>query len=155
VADLVDPVEAHAHRDVAHVLDARADDDVVDAGGDERRAEVHRLLGRAALAVDRRRRRLLGQAGLEPRVARHVEHLLAVLLHAARDDVLDLTRVDARALDHLGVGRAEQLVRMRVLVVALLLVPAPDRRADGLDDDDLATLLCHVLSPRSDDACVT
>ena len=44
------------HRDVAHVLDARADHDVVDAGGDQRGGEVDRLLGRAALAVDRRRR---------------------------------------------------------------------------------------------------
>ena len=57
-ADLVDEVEGDAHRDVAHVLDAAADHDVVDAGADERGAEVDGLLGRAALAVDGRRRRL-------------------------------------------------------------------------------------------------
>ena len=33
----------------------------------------------------------------------------------------------------------EQLVRVRVLVVALLAMAAPDRRADRLDDDDLTT----------------
>ena len=34
------------------MLDAAADGDVVDAGGDEGRGEVDRLLGRPALAVD-------------------------------------------------------------------------------------------------------
>ena len=53
--------------------------------GDLGGGEVDRLLRRAALAVDRRRRRLVGQARLEPRVAADVERLLAVLLHAARD----------------------------------------------------------------------
>ena len=60
---------------------------------------------------------------------------------AAGDDVLDLGRIDAGAAEDLGVGLAEQRSRVRVLVVALLLVPAPDRRAHGLDDDDLAALL--------------
>ena len=39
------------------------------------------------------------------------------------------------------VGLAEQLVRMGVLVVALLRVPAADRGADRLDDHDLTALL--------------
>ena len=64
--------------------------------GDQRRAEVNGLLGRAALAVDRRRGGLDRQALLQPGVARDVEGLLAELLHAARDHVLDLGRVDAR-----------------------------------------------------------
>ena len=84
--------------------------------------------------------RLDRQAGLQPGVAPDVEHLLAVLLDAAGDDVLDLGGVDPGALDDLGVGRAEQLVGVDVLVVALLRVPAPDRRAGGLDDDDLAAV---------------
>ena len=147
-ADLVDPLEAHAHRDVAHVLDAGADGGVVHAGGDQRRREVHRLLGRAALAVDRGGRGLDRQAGLEPGVAADVEHLLAVLLHAAGHDVLDLGGRDAGALDHLGVALAEELVRMRVLVVALLGVAPADRRPDRLDDDYLASALHrHVIEP--------
>ena len=66
-------------------------------------------------------------------------------------DVLDLGGVDPGALDDLGVGLAEQLVRVGVLVVALLRVAAPDRRADGLDDYDLAavSVLHLVLPPRS------
>ena len=76
--------------DVAHVLDAGADHDVVDAGGDQRRGELDGLLGGAALAVDRGCRGLDRQAGLEPGVAADVHALLAELLHAARDDVLDL-----------------------------------------------------------------
>src|SRR5262249_33377084 len=87
--------------------------------------------------------RLDRQPLLQPRVARDVEALLAELLHAARDDVLDLARVDPRAVEHLGVTAPEEVVRMDVLVVALLRVPAPDRRAHGLDDDDLSALLTH------------
>src|SRR5262245_34919812 len=137
-ADVVDPLEAHAHRDVAHVLDAGADDGVVHTGRDQSRAEVDRLLRRTALAVDGRGGRLDRQAGLEPGVAADVEHLLAVLLDAAGDDVLDLGRVDPGALDDLCVALAEERVRMGVLVVALLGMAAADRRPRGLDDDYLA-----------------
>ena len=141
-------LHARGERDVAHVLDAGADDDVVDAGGDERRAEVDGLLRRAALAVDGRRGGLDRQPLLQPRVARDVERLLAELLDTARDDVLDLGGIDARALEHLRVALAEQVVRVRVLVVALLRMAAPDGRSDGLDDDDLSTLLAHEVSSR-------
>ena len=58
--------------------------DVVDAGRDQRRGEVDRLLGGAALAVDRRRRGLDRQAGLEPGVAADVDALLAELLRRSR-----------------------------------------------------------------------
>src|SRR5581483_3488671 len=51
-----------------------------------------------------------------------------------------LARVDPGPLDDLAVTAAEQLVRVRVLVVALLLVSAPDRGADRLDDDYLAAV---------------
>ena len=125
------------------MLDAGSDRGVVHAGGDQRRGEVHGLLRRAALAVDGRGRRLDRQPRLQPRVAAHVEHLLAVLLHAARDDVLDLGGIDPGTLDDLGVGLREQLVGMDVLVVALLRMAAPDRRPDCLDDYDLTPLLCR------------
>ena len=82
--------------------------------------------------------RLDRQAGLEPGVAADVERLLAELLHAAGDDVLDLRRVDPGALDQLGVGLGEQVRGVDVLVVALLLVAAADGRAHRLDDHDLA-----------------
>ena len=124
-----------------HVLDTRADGDVVDAGSDEGGGEVDRLLGGAALAVDGGGRRLHRQTGLQPGVAPDVERLLTDLLDAARDDVLDLRSVDPRALDDGGVGLPEKLVRVRVLVVALLGMTAADRRARGLDDDDFATLV--------------
>ena len=129
-------------------------DDVVDAGGDERRGEVHRLLGGAALAVDGGGGRLDRQPGLEPGVAADVDALLAELLHAAGDDVLDLGGVDPGAVDQLGVGLREQRGGVDVLVVALLLVPAADRGADRLDDDDLAALELPVaghpeMPPRS------
>src|SRR5207237_5549434 len=96
------------------------------------------------------------EARLEPRVATDVEHLLAVLLHAAGDHVLDLPGVDPGARDDLRVTLPEQLVRVRVLVVALLRVAAPDGRPDRLDDHDLtaasvlhSSLLRRVPSVRS------
>ena len=131
---------AGGERQTAHVLDAGADHRVVHAGGDQRRGEVDGLLGGAALAVDRGAGGLDRQALLQPGVARDVEALLTELLDAARDDVLDLGGVDTGAGDDLGVDLAEQRVGVGVLVVALLLVPAPDRGAHGLDDHDLAAL---------------
>ena len=107
-ADDVLELAPDEHRDPPHRLDARADRDVVDAARDQRRAEVDRLLGRAALTVDRRRRGLVGQSGLQPRVPADVERLLAVLLHAACEHVVDLRALDAGARQHLGVGRGEQ-----------------------------------------------
>ena len=77
-------------RQVAHVLDAGADHRVVDAGGDQGGGEVDGLLGGAALAVDGGARRLDRQTGLQPGVAGDVEALLAELLDAAGDHVLDL-----------------------------------------------------------------
>src|SRR5205807_4819122 len=86
------------------------------------------------------------QSGLQPGVAPDVVHLLAVLLHATGDHVLDLAGLNPGALDQLAVAATEQRVGMGVLVVALLLVPAPDRRADCFDDDYLATAACvHVV----------
>ena len=147
VAELLLGFHPGGERQVAHVLDARADHRVVDAGRDQRGGEVDRLLGRAALAVDGGAGGLDRQARLQPGVAGDVEALLAELLDAAGDHVLDLQRVDAGALDHLRVALGQQRVGVGVLVVALLLVPAADRRADGLDDYDLAALwLPHVRS---------
>src|SRR4051794_13174811 len=124
--------------DVAHVLDARADRDVMDAGGDEGGGEVHGLLGRAALTVNRGGRGLDRKAGLEPGVAADVHALLAELLDAAGDDVLDLGGIDAGAVDHLGVGLGEEVGGVGVFVVALLLVASADRGPGRFDDQDLA-----------------
>ncbi len=78
-----------AHRRAGHHFDARRDDDVVRAGHDALGGEVHRLLAGTALAVDRRRRNLLGPPGGEHGVAADVERLLTDLHDAAHDDVVD------------------------------------------------------------------
>ena len=61
-----------------------------------RGGEVDGLLAGAALAVDGGRGGLDREPGLEPGVAGDVDALLAELLHAAGDDVLDLGGLDAR-----------------------------------------------------------
>src|SRR5215216_3991613 len=126
--------------DVAHVLDAAADRDVVHAGRDQRRGEVDGLLRRAALTVDRRRRRLDREPSLEPGVAPDVQTLLTELLDTPRDHVLDLRGVDPGPVDQLLVRGGEERRGMRALVVALLLVAAADRGPGRLDDHYLATL---------------
>ena len=70
--------------------------------------QVGRLLRRAALAVDGGGRDRDRQAGGEPRGAGDVEGLHADLADAAADDLADLGRVDARAVDELPLhgGRA-------------------------------------------------
>jgi hypothetical protein len=57
-----------------------------------------------------------------------------MLLHAASDHVLHVGGVDPRARHDFRVAAPEQLVGVDVLVIALFLVPAPDRGADGFDD---------------------
>ena len=122
---------------MAHVLDAAGDDDVVDTRGDLRGGEVEGLLAGAALAIHRRRGHLERQARLQPGIAPDVERLFAVLRNAADEHILDGAGSDAGAPHHLGERRAEQVVRMNAPEDALLRVPAPDRRAHGLDDHDL------------------
>jgi hypothetical protein len=129
------------------VLDSGSDRAFVDTGGHERGGEVHRLLGRAALAVDRGGRGLDRQPLLKPGVAPDVEALRAELLHAARHHVADLHRVDAAAPDHLGVGETEQIRRMHIPVPAFLGMPTPDRSADGVDDHHLSAVAGHLSSP--------
>ena len=122
------------------MLDAATDDDVMDAVRDLRGGEVHGLLGRAALEVDRRRRRLDRETLLQPGIAADVQSLGTELGDAARDHILDLAGVDAGALDDRAVGGTEKLVGMGVLVVALLRVTTPNRRPGGFNDDDLAAM---------------
>ena len=129
-------------------VDAAADGDVVNAGGDHRGGEVDRLLRRAALAIDGRRRGLDREPGLEPGVAADVDRLLAELLHAAGDDVFDLGGIDPGTLDHLGVGAGEQGRGMDVLVVALLGMAATHRGAHRLDDHYLASRELPVAGHR-------
>ena len=74
------------------------DDEVLRAAHHALRGEVDRLLARPALAVDRDRRDVLGEARREP--AHPADRgLLADLRDTADDHVVDEVRVDARALD--------------------------------------------------------
>ena len=97
--------EFEPDRHPAHDLDAAGDGDVDDAGADQAGGEVGGLLGRAALAVDGGGGHRERQAGGQPGGAGDVEGLLADLADAAADDLADLGRVDAGALDQLLLRR--------------------------------------------------
>jgi hypothetical protein len=135
VAEAHAPGAVGADRHLAHVLDTAGDGDVDHAGGHQAGGQVGGLLRRAALRVDRGGRHGEGQAGGEPRGAGHVERLHADLADAPTDDLADLGRIDAGALDDRleRVGQQVDRVDGREAAVA-----TPDGRADSFDDDDFA-----------------
>ena len=128
----VDDVHAEAHP--AHDLDPTRDPDVDGARADEVGDKVVGLLRRAALAVDGGGRHLVGHARAEPCVAGDVRRLLSRLGDAPAHDLLDLGRVDARALHDLDLGRRQQLGRVQARQPPV--APA-DRRAHRLHDHRL------------------
>ena len=71
-AEELGDLHGRVERNVVHVLDARRDDELVAARGDERRGVADRRLRRAAAPVDGDGRHLDRVAGLQPRVARDV-----------------------------------------------------------------------------------
>ena len=121
-----------AHRDAGHGLDAAADGDVAGAGLDEVGGEVDGLLGAAALAVYGRGGDRVGEVGGEEHVAGDVDALLADLVDAAEDDVLDHAGLDAGALDDLVQDHCAEVVGVDAGKDA---VAAAHGRANGLYDD--------------------
>ena len=124
--------ERRAHRHPGHALDAGGDHHVVRAGDHALGREVRGLLGRAALTVDGRADRRLGEPGGEGGVAAHVDCLVPHLHDAAHDHVLDQSRVEARALDQSIQRERGEVDGMDVLERA---VPPPLGGADGVHDD--------------------
>ena len=129
--------------DAAHDLDAAGHDQVIVTRGHPGGSEVHGLLRRPALAVDRGGRHALGKSGRDPPVAGHIGALLADLAHAAANDVVDAFGVHTRPPEQRGQGEAQEIRR----------VPGgqcPSALAEGgahdVDDDGLS----HLLPPRVD-----
>ena len=135
----VDARAVGAHRVARHRLDAAADDEVLLARHHAERGEVHRLLARAAEAVQGHAAgAVVGPAGVQHRHARDARALLADGGHAARDHVLDVARIDARARDEGAEALRQQLLRMDAGERPGLLLALAARRAHGVDDPGLA-----------------
>ena len=98
-----------AQTDAAHRLDAARDADVDGTGGDQPGDQSVGLLAAAALTVHRHGADMLGQPGDEPADPGDVVGLLAVLRHAAADDLLDVAGVDAGLLHERLLRGAQQL----------------------------------------------
>ena len=132
------------HRRARHRFDTACDGEVVVAGLDAGGHEVHRLLGRSALAVDGGRRHLPREARSDPRVAGDVASLLARLGDAAADDVVDPFGVDAGALEQALQGEAEQVGGVPRAQRPLALA---EGRTDDIDDDGFSRIgRCHSLT---------
>src|SRR5262249_40537945 len=101
-------VRAHGHP--RHVLDAAGNDRVVLAGHDAHCREVCRLLAGAAHPVESRAAYVDWEARDERGGPRDFESLLAELVDAAQDDVLDVCRIDADPPDEIAQDEAGQVV---------------------------------------------
>ncbi len=125
------PTQVGQQRHLRHDLDPAGEAGRDLAGGDLRGQQVHGLLRRAALRVDRGDAGLPGQPRVQPGVAADVPALLPGLRHAAGEDLLDLPRFDAGALDGGGQHVREDGLGLQAGEHA---VPLAERRPHGLDD---------------------
>ena len=100
----------HAVRRLAHALLAAGDDDLAVAAADRLIAERHGAQPRAAELVDAVGGLLDRDAGADRRLARRVL-ALAGGQDLAQDDLGDLARLDAGALQRLGDRDLAELVR--------------------------------------------
>src|SRR6201992_513973 len=98
-----------AQTDPAHRLDATRDADVDGPRGDEAGHEAVGLLAATALAVNGHGAHVLGKPGDKPPDAGDVVGLLAVLRHAAADNLFDVARVDTGFLHERLLRGAQQL----------------------------------------------
>ena len=121
----------------AHRLDAAADDEVLVARQHAGGGHADGLLAGAAEAVDRQARRGERPAGAEHGEAGDVGAVVADAAGVAGDDVLDLRRVDARALHDRVEALGQQLLRVDVVQGAVLLALAA-WGAHPVDDPGLA-----------------
>ena len=122
---------AERDRDGRHVLRPAGDDEVLRARHDALGREVHGLLGRSALPIDRRARDVLGQARGQPRGAGDVAGLRADRVEAAHHHVVDGTRIDAGALDQRLERVAPEIGGMHLAETA---APLAHRGPDRVDD---------------------
>ncbi len=131
-AVLVSDQHRGGDRDGAHVLQAAGDDEVLRSGHHALGGEVHRLLRRAALAVDRHAGHVVGESRDEPGRTGDVTGLRADRVAAAHDDVVDGARVDASAID-------ERLEHVAAEIGGVHLgertAAAADRRTYGVNDE--------------------
>ena len=111
-------------RDHRHVLHTPGNDDVHRSRHHRLGGEVHGLLRRAALAIERHAGHVLGQTGCEP--ARPGMHPIgAHRVDVAEHDIIDGVRIDAGTLDERGNG-------MRADVGGMDLRQAASRRPTGV-----------------------
>jgi hypothetical protein len=101
-------------------------DDLLGRSGDRHQAG-------GALPIDRHASDRLRHASTQRGLTGNVEALRALLQRGAHDNVIDLGRIDAGALDGVGDGMAAQRLALRV--VEGTPVGAADGGAGGGDDD--------------------
>jgi hypothetical protein len=132
----IPPEEAHgrADRDQAHVLHAARDHQACGAAEHGLGGEVHRLLGRAALAVHGDSGHGLGQARGQPGGPGDVAGLGADRVHAAEHHVVDGVRVYVRASQQFLDDVRAEIGRVRAGQAA---AAARDGRAYGVDNEGL------------------
>ena len=121
------------------MLDAARDRDFARAGHYFLRRKVDRLQARAALTIDRRARDFDRQSRQQSDHAADVQALLAGLIGASPDHVLDFFGIELRIFfEQAADTHRAQVVGADILVVALVLAGLADRHPDSIDDNNFA-----------------
>ena len=137
----------HDVRRAGHRLDAAGNERVAVAGHDRVGGRVDRLESGAAQPIDRLAGDLDRKAGKQRGHAGHVPVVLAGLVGAAEDHVLELARLDARSLDR-GLDRDRGKI-VRPDARECTAVPA-NRGADGAHDPRFAQCADRALGSWAD-----
>ena len=130
-AVLAHAINPHRHR--SHHLDAARDHHVICACDHTLRGKIHRLLRRAAFAIERDGRYRFWKACREYRLTTDIARLLGDLDHAASDHILDQGGIQMRALDEPLQHLRIQIHRMKAGQCAVL-TPASERGPHYLYD---------------------
>ena len=117
-----------------HRFHSTADDKILLVRHDPHRGEGDRLLPGAAKAVQRYARSAVGPSGVQGRHARNVMGMIAGAGPTTEYDIVDIGGVETHALLESNQDLRHVALRVQVGHSALVLLSAPARRTDSIDD---------------------
>ena len=120
-------------RPTRHRLDPAGDDELLKAGADAHGSKADGLLARPAEAVDGETGRLHRPAAVEHRQAGDVGVVVADRIAVAHNDIVDLGRIEAVALDERNEALSQEILRVQVVQRTTGAALAP-RGANPVDD---------------------
>ncbi len=137
-----------AHRDARHRLDAAGEDEVLPAGCDLLRGDVHGLQAGGAEAVELDAGDGVRQAGLDRGGLGDVRALVADGRDAAEHDVVDAGRIELLVAHERLVHQAHDEIDRLGAVERAVELALPARRADRIEDQRFSASHHRLLEVR-------